>query len=145
MALAFLYILITIIDMDYVIITNNSITEAANGIGQNIKKSVLFSGAWDGKYAVAAIVIDGVMPKAEVHKNAADIWHILKGRGKFILGGALENEEEIKKGEFVADSIAGGEEFAVSEGDIIDVPPGIPHQINPQGGRIELFIVKINF
>lgn len=131
--------------MEYKIITNGSIVETASGIEQNVKKAVLFSGAWDGKYAVATVVIDGLKPKAEVHKNAADVWRVLKGHGKFIMGGKLGSAEEIRFGEFSANGIAGGEEHEVSEGDIIDIPPGVPHQIDPQGGRIELLILKINF
>lgn len=131
--------------MEYKIITNGSLVEAAGGIEQSVKKAVLFSGAWDGKYAVATVVIDGLKPKAEVHNNAADIWRVLKGRGKFIMGGELEDAEEIMPGEFSADSIVGWKAHEVSEGDVIDVPPGVPHQIDPQGGRIVLLIIKINF
>lgn len=130
--------------MTHTVITSDAIAKATDGIGQNIKKSALLSGAWDGKYAVATVVIDGVKPKAEVHKNAADIWRVLKGRGQFILGGALKNEEQVTEQEFVAETITGGEMFGVSEGDMIDIPAGIPHQIDPQGGRLELLIVKIN-
>ncbi len=108
------------------------------------KKTVnLLSGAWDKRYAIAAIVIDGICPPAEVHQSAADIWLVLAGTGKFILGGKLVNQKEIKPGEFTGDSITNGQAKSVGPGSIIDIPSGVPHQIDARGSRLELLIVKV--
>lgn len=123
---------------------SEEIERAALGIEPDIKKSVLLSGSWDGNYAVAVVVVDHVKPKAEVHEKATDIWRVLKGKGKFVLGGKLVSPEMVRAGEFVADMIEGGEIIEVSEGDVIDIPSGVPHQINPEGARLELLIIKIN-
>ena len=39
---------------------------------------------------------------------------------------------------------AGGESFLAKEGDVVDIPPGVPHQIDVRGGRMETIIVKIS-
>lgn len=129
--------------MTHVMIKKNQVAKAAETIGHGIKKSVLLSGAWDGNYAVAVVVVDGIKPKAEVHEHAADVWRVEKGKGKFIIGGSLVLLETIREGELAADVIEGGVVFDVEEGDVIDIPPGIPHQIDATGTRLELLIVKI--
>lgn len=126
------------------VIRKEKIEVACNSVEPSAKKSVLFSGAWDGKYAVAAVVIDGIKPKAEVHEHAADVWRVEKGTGKFVLGGTLVSPETVREGELVADAIEGGETFDVAPGDVIDIPPGVAHQIDATGGRIELLIIKVN-
>jgi|SRR3989344_8882905 len=126
------------------VITKDYIQNAAQEAGRGIKKVELLSGAWDGPYAVASVVIDNVRPDAEVHEHAADVWHVLKGSGKFILGGKLENAKEVRAGEFTASSIRGGIEYEVTDGDVVDIPAGVPHQIDAAGSRLEMLIIKIN-
>ena len=126
------------------VITKDYIQNAAQEAGRGIKKVELLSGAWDGPYAVASVVIDDVRPDAEVHEHAADVWHVLKGSGKFILGGKLENAKEVRAGEFTASSIRGGIEYEVTDGDVVDIPAGVPHQIDAAGSRLEMLIIKIN-
>ena len=130
--------------MNAKIIRKDEVSQAGASVERNVKKAVLFSGAWDGTYAVAVVVVDGIKPKAEVHERAADVWRVMKGSGKFILGGAMQNAEKIREGEWTADEISGGEIGEVGEGDLIDIPAGVPHQIDAVGTRLELQIVKIN-
>ena len=56
----------------------------------------------------------------------------------------MQNAEKIREGEWTADEISGGEIGEVGEGDLIDIPAGVPHQIDAVGTRLELQIVKIN-
>ena len=125
-------------------ITHQTIQKTAQGIGSGIKKVELLAGSWDGAYAVALVVIDDIMPDAEIHENAVDVWHVLKGRGKFILGGTLVEPKEVRQGEFTAAAIEDGSIHEVSEGDVIDIARGVLHQIDARGGRLEMCIVKIN-
>lgn len=130
-------------EMSYKIIKSREVRRVAESIEPNIKKSVLLSGSWKGPYAIAAIVVDNIMPKAEVHKKHVDVWRIVKGEGKFILGGSLVNPEQVAENELVGDSIKGGKKVVVKEGDLVDIPPGIPHQIDARGKRLEMTILKI--
>ena len=126
------------------VITKDYIQNAAQEAGRGIKKVELLSGAWDGPYAVASVVIDNVRPDAEVHEHAADVWHVLKGSGKFILGGKLENAKEVRAGEFTASSIRGGIEYEVTDGDVVDIRGGVRNKIDAAGSRLEMLIIKIN-
>src|SRR3989338_6342018 len=129
--------------MRYKVIKKEEFKNSTGSVGQNLKKSILLSGDWNGPYAIATIVVDGVVPKAEIHSKAVDVWHIIKGKGKFILGGSLVNPKKTSENEWVGDSIQNGEEFEVGKGDWVDTPPGVPHQINAKGERLEMMIIKI--
>ena len=124
--------------------TNKEAAEIELAATPRAKTVKLLSGVWDGPYAVASVVFDNVMADAELHERAADIWIVQKGSAKFILGGELKNPVSWRTGEKTSASIAGGKEQEVAEGDVIDIPPGIPHQIDARGRRIELLIVKVN-
>ena len=124
--------------------TNKEAAEIKLAAMPRAKTIKLLLGAWDGPYALACVVFDNVMADAELHERAADIWIVQKGSAKFILGGELKNPVSLRTGEKTSASIAGGKEQEVAEGDVIDIPPGIPHQIDARGRRIELLIVKVN-
>lgn len=123
--------------------TNEVIDTAFATIPAHVKKSVLLSGDWKGNYAVAAIVIDGIQPPAEMHMYAADVWVVVRGNPIFIIGGTLNQPKEVQEGEFVSDDIVAGQELRVQPGDVIDIPAGIPHQINAKNHRAEFLIIKI--
>lgn len=130
--------------MDYRILSGKDVDDITLKAPKGVKTVKLFSGAWDGPYAVASVVLDDVLPDAEVHEHAADVWFVQKGRAKFILGGEPQDKKMLRVGEWSASSISGGEIREISEGDIIDIPAGIPHQIDARGWRIEFIIVKVN-
>ena len=120
------------------------IRRTARDIGTAVKQSVLLSGDWKGAYAVGVVVVDHQKGLAEVHEKSVDVWRVLNGTAKFTLGGALKNPQSTTRGELSSDAIENGEEFEVGEGDVIDIPAGVAHQIDASDGRIELLIVKIN-
>lgn len=129
--------------MNYSVITSDAALNAASAVGKNEKKSVVLASAWDKPYTIASLVVDGIQPPAEVHEHDIDVFRVIGGKGAFILGGTLVNQKDNGGGEWVGDSIEGGERHEVSVGDIIDIPPGVPHQFDVSGGRMELVIVKI--
>lgn len=129
--------------MEHKVITRQAAEEISAGIPTGVKESRLLSGSWDGPYAIAVVVADNIKPKAEIHKSTADVWCVLSGKGKMILGGKLVEPEFISEIELTSDSIEGGEEIQVAEGDVIDIPPGVAHQFDARGGRLELLILKI--
>lgn len=129
--------------MSYSVIKKQDIEQAAGTVEKDVKKSVLLASGWDKKYAVAALVLDNVMPKVEVHENDTDVFRVVSGSGAFVLGGTATNLEKTGDGEWVGDAIEGGERVDVSEGDMLDIPPGVPHQFDVRGKRLELVIVKI--
>ena len=103
------------------VISQSQIEEAVASIDRGVKKSVIVSGSKDGPYSVMVVVVDDILPKAEVHEESADVWQVLKGDAVFIIGGELGNPTLHKPKERVADFIRGGTEYPVKPGDIIQV------------------------
>ena len=130
--------------MTYAHISQDEFLRRAQEIPAGAKKAALLTGEKTGPYATMVVVAENVVGKAEVHEHAADAWMVMRGKGVFILGGRLVNPVLHKELEWLGDRIDGGERLEVKAGDIIDIPPGIPHQIDASHSRLELFIVKIN-
>ena len=47
--------------------------------------------------------------------------------------------------ELVSKTISGGKRIKVAGGDIINIPPGVPHQIESINKKVKLLIFKVNF
>jgi mannose-6-phosphate isomerase-like protein (cupin superfamily) len=82
---------------------------------------------------------------AESHDASDDVYYVLEGEAKLILGGKLELPREISPGEWRSKSIAGGTTFIIKKGDLIIVPRGTPHQrYSVKKGKVfSLILVKI--
>lgn len=64
------------------------------------------------------------------HGRITEVWVIQEGSGILVTGGAIENAEAgTGPGELRGQSIAGGEERVISAGDVVFIPPGVPHGI----------------
>jgi mannose-6-phosphate isomerase-like protein (cupin superfamily) len=125
-------------------VSTNKIKEAIDSVRNQEGKHILRLSEPEGqKYKIDLVVFSNVLPNAEVHTTSADIWYIVEGNGAFILGGELKNGVEKKPNEWVAESIEGGERREVAAGDIVDIPVGIPHQIDAAEKFIAMIIVKI--
>lgn len=71
---------------------------------------------------------------AAVHEKDAELMVVLQGQGNIVTGGKLVNEKRNNANNLGGDSIMGGENHNVVEGDTIIVPAGSPHQVIPTGG-----------
>lgn len=65
---------------------------------------------------------------AEVHLHEDDVFLCMDGSVRFILGGRLVGPWTKDGLTFLADSIEGGEELILEEGDWLHIPAGQPHQ-----------------
>lgn len=82
---------------------------------------------------------------AEVHENQTDIMVVQGGEATLIVGGELVSSKTIRPGELQGESIKGGVKKTLSPGDIVHVPPGMPHQfVLDPGKQITYFVVKVN-
>jgi len=63
-----------------------------------------------------------------VHANTADVWIAVEGSATAVTGGKLADGKKRPTGDDEAGtSIAGGVEQPMKPGDIVYVPPGVPH------------------
>ena len=85
---------------------------------------------------------DGVV---EVHENQSDILMVVSGEATIILGGKPADLKQTAPGEFRAPTSTGGEATQLSAGDVIHIPPMVPHWFKvAKGQQITYFTIKIN-
>jgi len=81
---------------------------------------------------------------AEVHDASDDVYYVLDGTAKLMLGGSLENPLEATPGEWKSKTIVGGSTFEIKKGDLIIVPRGTPHQrTSIKGQEFSMILIKV--
>jgi mannose-6-phosphate isomerase-like protein (cupin superfamily) len=80
----------------------------------------------------------------EVHENWSDLVFVVSGSGSLRVGGELRQPYVESSGEVRATAAQGGTVHPVREGDVLNVPAGMPHQfLVPSGQQITFFTMKI--
>ena len=80
----------------------------------------------------------------EQHDNIVDVVFVQSGEGTLVLGGkVLGLKAGSGAGEYVGTSIEGGERHPLGAGDVIHIPPKIPHSfLVPKGKHLTYVLVK---
>jgi mannose-6-phosphate isomerase-like protein (cupin superfamily) len=84
-------------------------------------------GNWDGHSVY--LVLRGSTSRAEVHETESDVQISVRGAATSVVGGELTNPESLPRKQIRGDSIRGGNRRALAPGDIMHIPPGVPHQL----------------
>lgn len=79
--------------------------------------------------------------EAEVHERFSDVFVVLAGAAVLVTGGEVAGARSFAPGETRGDSIAGGSEQQLRQGDIVHVPAGTPHQFLVSSDRTVLSLV----
>jgi mannose-6-phosphate isomerase-like protein (cupin superfamily) len=80
----------------------------------------------------------------EWHETQADVFFVQSGSATLVVGGELINGETVGPHEKRNGSIAGGVRRKIAAGDIVRIPPRVPHQLLLEGsGAFDYFVVKI--
>jgi mannose-6-phosphate isomerase-like protein (cupin superfamily) len=82
--------------------------------------------------------------EVEIHEKDTDVFYITEGSATFVTGGTADGQHTVSPGEIRAPKIAGGEEHHLSKGDVIVIPPGVPHQFTAVEGPFLYFVVKVS-
>jgi quercetin dioxygenase-like cupin family protein len=105
------------------------------------KGAVVFGGS-DSNYQVHASRRD--QPgQAEVHGKYSDVIYVLQGNATFITGGEAVDGKTVAPDEIRANSIRGGDTRKISQGDLIIVPRGVPHQFVEVNSTFLYLVVKV--
>lgn len=80
---------------------------------------------------------------AERHENAYDVVYIVEGSATYVTGGKMVGAKETGPGEMLGGTLEGGEVHQLNKGDVIVVPPGIPHWWKDTDG-VTYMIIKVN-
>jgi mannose-6-phosphate isomerase-like protein (cupin superfamily) len=69
------------------------------------------------------------------HAKLAEVWVVRDGSGTVATGGTLVDQKPgAAPGEFSGSGISGGVERVIKAGDLVYIPPGVPHGIKQSAG-----------
>jgi mannose-6-phosphate isomerase-like protein (cupin superfamily) len=82
--------------------------------------------------------------EAEFHETKADFFVVQEGEARLVVGGTIENPSTPSPGEIRGSSITGGVTRNLKSGDIVHIPPKVPHQLllDP-GAQFTYFVIKV--
>lgn len=82
--------------------------------------------------------------RPEEHDKIVDVVMIHSGEGALMLGGTMSGKKgSTATGEYLGSALTGGEVHALSAGDIVHIPAGIPHSfLVPAGKHITYVLLK---
>ena len=82
--------------------------------------------------------------QVEWHETQVDVFFVQSGSAKLLLGGKMINAETVGPHEKRNGSIEGGVRVKLSAGDVVRIPPRIPHQLLLDGAHeFNYFVVKV--
>jgi uncharacterized protein GlcG (DUF336 family) len=117
--------------------------------------AVFFSGeAVKGKFETGGLLLDAQRYKidagrreapgeVEYHERVTDVMHVLQGSATVVTGGDMVEVREIAPGELRARATEGGTPHTLSEGDVLAIPGGVPHQFVEVSNPFLYFVVKV--
>jgi mannose-6-phosphate isomerase-like protein (cupin superfamily) len=114
-------------------------TEAgANAHHLSVKRLSDFA---NDSYMLSRREADGIV---EWHENQADIFFVQSGSATLVVGGTMVGAELVEPHEKRNGKIEGGVRRKLSPGDVIRIPPQVPHQILLEGSTgFTYFVVKV--
>jgi mannose-6-phosphate isomerase-like protein (cupin superfamily) len=111
---------------------------AANPVRPAIRQLASFSNEY---FLLAHREADGT---PELHETEADIFVVRSGAATLLVGGTLVNSETISPHEKRNGIIQGGIRQKLAPGDVVRIPPGMPHQLLLDGAHdFTYFVVKV--
>jgi glc operon protein GlcG len=128
--------------------------QAATGNGSGNGAAYFSSAALQEKFEQGGLLLDTrgfkldagrrVTPgEVEYHERFVDVMHVVEGRATVVTGGTLVEPREVGAGELRAESVEGGTPHELSEGDVLAIPSGVPHQFVDVSDPFLYFVVKV--
>lgn len=80
----------------------------------------------------------------ELHVKTADIFFVESGEATLVVGGTLAAEKTTAPNEKRGSGVQGGTKHKLAAGDVVTIPPGMPHQLILDAGKqFTYFVVKV--
>jgi uncharacterized RmlC-like cupin family protein len=80
----------------------------------------------------------------ELHQNWTDVFIVQGGEATILYGGKIEESHDTGNGEIRGPKMIGGKSQKVAIGDVLVMPPGVPHQTVVEPGKpFFALIVKV--
>ena len=105
-----------------------------------------------GAYKVTIVIlrrIPGKTPDSSLlHDRVTEVYHIITGSGTFETGGTLVDGKPVDltpeaAGPSTRGTIPGGETRPIGPGDVVVIPPGVPHRFSHLDGDITYLVTRI--
>lgn len=105
-----------------------------------------------GPYQVTIVILRRVPAQtpdsALTHDRVTEVYQILTGAGMFETGGELMDGKPVDltseaAGPSIRGSIQGGESRRIGPGDVVVIPPGLPHRFSKLEGTITYLVTRI--
>lgn len=91
------------------------------------------------------LVLRGKTGTAEIHETESDVQISVRGRATSVMGGELLNPEQLPRKQIRGSSIQDGLERELGPGDIMHIPPGLPHQLLIEASESYMYLlIKID-
>ena len=87
------------------------------------------------------LVLRGKTADAEYHETEEDIQIGVEGTATFVIGGELNDTRKLPRQQQMGSGIKGGDTFKVGPGDIVHVPPAVPHVLIIEPNKPYLYIL----
>jgi glc operon protein GlcG len=81
--------------------------------------------------------------EVEYHDRFVDVMHVIDGKATVVTGGEMVNPRQVAAGEIRAETIAGGTTHTLTNGDVLAIPQGVPHQFTEVSDPFLYFVVKV--
>jgi uncharacterized protein GlcG (DUF336 family) len=81
--------------------------------------------------------------EVEYHERSVDVMRVVEGKATVLTGGEMVGAREVGPGEIRADAVEGGTKHELSEGDVLAIPNGVPHQFVDVSDPFLYFVVKV--
>jgi glc operon protein GlcG len=81
--------------------------------------------------------------EVEYHAHTVDVMRVVQGTARVVTGGEMVGARSVGHGEQRADSVTGGHAHELTEGDVLAIPAGVPHQFTRVSDPFLYFVVKV--
>lgn len=127
--------------------TKAELEQLAAGLQSGDQKvsNVLFSGG--GRYTIDTSYFSAKKKATpQAHIDTDEVFLVLSGAAQLTLGGDLEGKTFAKgdKNQPRGTGIKGGTVRRVAQGDLVSIPQGTPHHVDPGEGYIVYAVIKIH-
>jgi mannose-6-phosphate isomerase-like protein (cupin superfamily) len=81
--------------------------------------------------------------QSEMHAHVSDFFVVVEGEATLVFGGTMVNPKLGANGESLGDSVKDGQQEKLAKGDVVQIPPNIPHQLLVAPGKtFTYFVIK---
>ncbi len=106
------------------------------------------TGAYKGTIVILRRVPGKTPDSALLHDRVTEVYQILTGAGMFETGGTLLEGKPVDltseaAGPSIRGTIEGGETRQMGPGDVVVIPPGVPHRFSKLEGTITYLVTRI--